>query len=209
MIGLTRRTGERCRLDPDHIERVEGGYDTVVITTDGSSYCVRETVDQVIGRIVEDRAGVIAACYVLDRGEDADPQRLGGPDTAPGRTPPPPCTPSGCPDRTGRRPLEGKGRTPLAWRSRPWPPIPSRKGHPSTEETSLKITARGMPATDPQVYSEVAQLLDRRAAMRHPRTASPCPTRWRSASPGCSAARRCPARSWTASPPAGPSTATS
>jgi uncharacterized protein YlzI (FlbEa/FlbD family) len=81
MIGLTRRTGEHCRLDPDHIERVEVGYDTVVVTTDGSHYCVRETVDQIIGRIVEDRAGVIAACYVLDRGEDADPQGLGRPDT--------------------------------------------------------------------------------------------------------------------------------
>jgi hypothetical protein len=32
----------------------------------------------------------------------------------------------------------------------------------------LKITARGLPATDAQVYSEVAQLLDRRAAMKHP-----------------------------------------
>ena len=77
MIGLTRRTGEHCRLDPDHIERVEAGADTVVITTDGSSYCVRESLDQVIGRIVEDRASEIAACYVLDRGEDADPLGLG------------------------------------------------------------------------------------------------------------------------------------
>jgi hypothetical protein len=32
----------------------------------------------------------------------------------------------------------------------------------------LRITARGLPATDVQVYSEVAQLLDRRAAMKHP-----------------------------------------
>ena len=32
----------------------------------------------------------------------------------------------------------------------------------------MKITARGVPATDPQVHSEVAQLLDRRAAMKHP-----------------------------------------
>ena len=32
----------------------------------------------------------------------------------------------------------------------------------------MKITARGVPATDAQVYSEVAQLLDRRAAMKHP-----------------------------------------
>ena len=93
MIGLTRRTGERCRLDPDHIERVEGGYDTVVITTDGSSYCVRETVDQVIGRIVEDRAGVIAACYVLDRGEDPAPLRLGGPGVPPEADAPGPVVP--------------------------------------------------------------------------------------------------------------------
>jgi uncharacterized protein YlzI (FlbEa/FlbD family) len=82
MIGLTRHTGEYCRLDPDHIERVEAGADTVVITIDGSSYCVRESLDQVIGRIVEDRAGVIAACYVLDRGEDADPMGLGVPPRA-------------------------------------------------------------------------------------------------------------------------------
>ncbi|SNS33258.1 Uncharacterized protein YlzI, FlbEa/FlbD family [Geodermatophilus pulveris] len=81
MIGVTRRTGEHCRLDPDHIERVEAGPDTVVVTTDGSTYCVRETVDQVIRRIVEDRAGDIAACYLLDRGEDADPLGPGRHDT--------------------------------------------------------------------------------------------------------------------------------
>jgi hypothetical protein len=32
----------------------------------------------------------------------------------------------------------------------------------------VNITAHGVPATDAQVYSEVAQLLDRRAAMKHP-----------------------------------------
>lgn len=32
----------------------------------------------------------------------------------------------------------------------------------------MKIAAHGSPATDVQVYSEVAQLLDRRAAMKHP-----------------------------------------
>jgi flagellar protein FlbD len=83
MIGLTRRTGEYCRLDPDHIERVEAGADTVVITTDGSCYCIRETIDQVIARIVEHRAADIAACYGLDRGEDADPLGLGGRDVPP------------------------------------------------------------------------------------------------------------------------------
>jgi hypothetical protein len=42
------------------------------------------------------------------------------------------------------------------------------EGTPIQQETSLKTTARGVPATDAQVYSEVAQLLDRRAAMKHP-----------------------------------------
>ena len=32
----------------------------------------------------------------------------------------------------------------------------------------MNITAHGVPATDAQAYSEVAQLLDRRAAMKHP-----------------------------------------
>ena len=73
MITLSRRTGEHCSLDPNQIERVEAGCDTVVVTTDGRHHRVRETVDEVIGRIVEDRAGVIAACYLLDRGEDAAP----------------------------------------------------------------------------------------------------------------------------------------
>jgi flagellar protein FlbD len=77
VIGLTRRTGGHCRLDPDAIERVEAHPHTVVFLTDGGRHCVVETVDQIVARIREDRAGVIAACYVLDRGEDPDPQRLG------------------------------------------------------------------------------------------------------------------------------------
>jgi flagellar protein FlbD len=49
-----------------------------VFLTDGAKYAVRETVEEVVGRIRESRAAVIAACYVLDRGEDPDPQRLAG-----------------------------------------------------------------------------------------------------------------------------------
>ena len=62
MITLSRRTGEHCSLDPNQIERVEAGCDTVVVTTDGRHHRVRETIDEVIGRIVADRAGVIAVC---------------------------------------------------------------------------------------------------------------------------------------------------
>jgi flagellar protein FlbD len=93
MIGLTRRTGEYCRLDPDAIERVEAHPDTVVHLTDGARYCVLETIDQVIARIREDRAGVIAACYVLDRGEDPDPMGLGHTPVAPEAHGPAPAVP--------------------------------------------------------------------------------------------------------------------
>ena len=74
MIGLTRHTGERCCLHPNVIQRVEAAPDTVVFLTDGTHYCVLETVEQVVQRIRDDRAGDIAACYVLDRGESADPR---------------------------------------------------------------------------------------------------------------------------------------
>ncbi|MGY1706139.1 flagellar FlbD family protein [Geodermatophilus sp. SYSU D00697] len=83
MIGLIRRSGDYCCLDPDTIERVETVPDTVVFLTDGAKYCVVETIDEIIEKIRDDRAGVIAACYVLDRGEDPDPMGLGHSPTAP------------------------------------------------------------------------------------------------------------------------------
>ena len=76
MIGLTRRTGEMCRLDPTQIQRVESMPDTVVFLVDGTHFSVSETVDQVALRIRDARAGDIVACYELDRGRDADPRAL-------------------------------------------------------------------------------------------------------------------------------------
>jgi flagellar protein FlbD len=69
MIGLTRHTGEYCRVDPDHIERVEADPDTVVFLVDGAHYCVLETVDQIVTRVRDARAASITACWVLDLGE--------------------------------------------------------------------------------------------------------------------------------------------
>ncbi|MGK5111840.1 flagellar FlbD family protein [Geodermatophilus sp. CPCC 205506] len=68
MIGLIRRTGEYCRIDPDDIERVEAHPDTVVFLSDGAKYCVVETVDEIVARIRDARAADITACWVLDRG---------------------------------------------------------------------------------------------------------------------------------------------
>ena len=76
MIGLTRRTGEPCRIDPTVIQRVETAPDTVVFLVDGTHVSVSETVVQVLLRIRDARAGDIVACYGLDRGEVADPRAL-------------------------------------------------------------------------------------------------------------------------------------
>ncbi|MFW3172307.1 flagellar FlbD family protein [Geodermatophilus sp. CPCC 206100] len=69
MIGLTRRNGEYCRIDPDAIERIEAHPDTVVFLVDGAHYCVLETVDEIVARVRDARAASITACWVLDLGE--------------------------------------------------------------------------------------------------------------------------------------------
>ncbi|MGY1744095.1 flagellar FlbD family protein [Blastococcus sp. SYSU D00695] len=77
MIGLTRLTGEPCRLDPVAIQRVECTPDTVVFLVDGTHVSVQETVDQVALRIRDARAVDIVTCYELDRGHGGgDPRAL-------------------------------------------------------------------------------------------------------------------------------------
>ena len=65
MIGLTRTTGERCCLDPVEIQRVEAHPETVVFLTDGAKYLVRETPDQVVGKVREYRAAVMVNAWRL------------------------------------------------------------------------------------------------------------------------------------------------
>jgi flagellar protein FlbD len=76
MIGLTRPTGQPCRIDPTAIQRVETTPETVVFLVDGSHVTVSETVGQVLLRVRDARAGDIVACYELDRGESAAPHAV-------------------------------------------------------------------------------------------------------------------------------------
>jgi flagellar protein FlbD len=76
MIGLTCRTGEPCRIDPGVIQRVESTPDTVVFLVDGTHVSVVESVEQVVLRIRDARAGDIVSCYELDRGAPADRRDL-------------------------------------------------------------------------------------------------------------------------------------
>ncbi len=76
VIRVTRLNGEQFALNPDLIERVEAHPDTVVFLVDGTHVTVAESMEQVLLRIRDARAGDIVACYELDRGESADPHAL-------------------------------------------------------------------------------------------------------------------------------------
>ena len=71
MIGLTRTDGEHCRLDPDHVQRVEGHPATVVYLDDGAKYAVLENVDDVVRAVRDHHAAVMATAYRLISGPDA------------------------------------------------------------------------------------------------------------------------------------------
>jgi flagellar protein FlbD len=61
VIILTRLNGSEVGLNPDLIERVETTGDTVVSLIDGTRYVVGESCSQVVDRVVEFRARVLAA----------------------------------------------------------------------------------------------------------------------------------------------------
>jgi flagellar protein FlbD len=77
MIILTRLNGERFALNPDLLERVDSTPDTVLTLLGGTKYVVSETLEAVIDRVRQFRAGVIAASHLplsvvpdLDEGTD-------------------------------------------------------------------------------------------------------------------------------------------
>jgi flagellar protein FlbD len=67
MITVTRLNGGAFALNPDLIERVETTPDTVVTLVDGAKYVVRESVEEVILRIRESKASVIALSHNLEQ----------------------------------------------------------------------------------------------------------------------------------------------
>lgn len=60
MILLSRLNGTEIAVNADLIERVEGTPDTVITLIDGTKYVVTEPTREVIARIIEFRARVIA-----------------------------------------------------------------------------------------------------------------------------------------------------
>jgi flagellar protein FlbD len=67
MITVTRLNGPAFALNPDLIERIEETPDTVVHLVDGNTYVVRESVDELVARIRESRAAVIALSHLIEQ----------------------------------------------------------------------------------------------------------------------------------------------
>ncbi|MCU1614729.1 MAG: flagellar FlbD family protein [Frankiales bacterium] len=63
MIGLTRTTGEPCRLHPADIQRVETHPCTLVYLSDGAKYAVVEDIDEISRRVRDCRAQAMTKVY--------------------------------------------------------------------------------------------------------------------------------------------------
>ena len=66
MITVTRLNGCAFALNPDLIERVEATPDTVITLVDSTKYLVRESVEELVYRVREAKASIIALSHSLD-----------------------------------------------------------------------------------------------------------------------------------------------
>jgi len=66
MISVTRLNGPPFALNPDLIERIEATPDTVITLVDGAKYVACESVDELIARVRESKAAIIAMSHLLE-----------------------------------------------------------------------------------------------------------------------------------------------
>jgi flagellar protein FlbD len=71
VIALTCRNGEQFSIDPDAVERVEAGNDTVVHLVDGAKYVVALDVDDLVTAMRDHRAAVVVDRHRLAGGAGA------------------------------------------------------------------------------------------------------------------------------------------
>ncbi|HET9729620.1 MAG TPA: flagellar FlbD family protein [Acidimicrobiia bacterium] len=73
MIHVTRLNGPAFALNPDLIERIEATPDTVIHLVDGGTYVVQESVDEIVARVREARASVIALSHLIEQRTEGAP----------------------------------------------------------------------------------------------------------------------------------------
>ena len=66
MIIVTRLNGGLFGVNPDLVQRVESAPDTILTLIDGSKYIVEESMAEVISRVTEHRAVVLARARELE-----------------------------------------------------------------------------------------------------------------------------------------------
>lgn len=67
MISVTRLKGQVVAINPDLIECVEENPDTTVRLTSGEKLIVRESLDEIVERVVEYRRYLLSAFAVTPR----------------------------------------------------------------------------------------------------------------------------------------------
>lgn len=60
MIVVTRLNGPQFAVNPDLLQRIEATPDTVLTLIDGTKYVIEESPDEVVRKVQEHRAEVIA-----------------------------------------------------------------------------------------------------------------------------------------------------
>ncbi|HEY0118541.1 MAG TPA: flagellar FlbD family protein [Cellulomonas sp.] len=87
MIVVTRLNGGMFGVNPDLIQRVDSAPDTILTLIDGTKLIVEESMDEVIARVNEHRARVLARSRELQslaaETVRAVPRRLPDPDDDP------------------------------------------------------------------------------------------------------------------------------
>ena len=66
MIVVSRLNGEAFGLNADLIERVEAMPDTVVTLLDGKKLLIRESVEDVIDKVLDYRASILRLAYSVE-----------------------------------------------------------------------------------------------------------------------------------------------
>jgi flagellar protein FlbD len=73
VILLTRLGGPVFALNPDLVERCDCTPDTVITLVDGAKYVVREPVQDIVARVRESKAAVIALSHIVEQSNAASP----------------------------------------------------------------------------------------------------------------------------------------
>lgn len=71
VILLTRLNGPSFALNPDLVERADCTPDTVITLVDGTKYVVAESLPDLVARIRDYRASIIAEAQRLVRGDES------------------------------------------------------------------------------------------------------------------------------------------